>query len=71
MCFTAAITCSLALWASQGFRWGARLHAPRGMKVAFMSDERITTFICWICGKPVPTRECTTDAIGHPVHENC
>ena len=34
--------------------------------------ERLTTFTCWICGKTIPLKECdTTDAIGHPVHQDC
>ena len=33
--------------------------------------ERITTFICAICGKPVHLAECEVTDIGDPVHESC
>ena len=34
--------------------------------------ERLTTFICSICSKPIPLEECeNTDAWGSPVHKEC
>jgi hypothetical protein len=36
-----------------------------------MRDERLTTFLCRICGKPVSLQECITDDIGEPVHKDC
>ncbi len=33
--------------------------------------ERITTFTCWICNKSVSLQDCTTDALGYPVHKDC
>jgi hypothetical protein len=36
-----------------------------------MRAERLTTFLCHICGKPVSLRECTTNAKGEPVHPDC
>jgi hypothetical protein len=36
-----------------------------------MRDERLTTFLCQICGKPVSLQECTTNALGEPVHPGC
>ena len=33
--------------------------------------ERLTNFVCVICGKPVLLQECTTNAFGEPVHRDC
>jgi hypothetical protein len=33
--------------------------------------ERLTSFICSICQKPVSLQACTTDAFGGPVHPDC
>jgi len=36
--------------------------------------EGLTTFICWICSKPMSLEECekeTRDALGYPVHHDC
>jgi hypothetical protein len=36
--------------------------------------ERLTTFICWLCKKPMSLEECekeTRDAMGYPVHKVC
>ena len=33
--------------------------------------ERITTFNCIICGKPVRLDECKVTDLGDPVHETC
>lgn len=37
-----------------------------------MRNERLTTFTCRICRKPVSLQECITgDAMGEPVHPDC
>jgi hypothetical protein len=36
-----------------------------------MRNERLTTFTCRICRKPVSLEECITDDIGEPVHPDC
>jgi hypothetical protein len=37
-----------------------------------MADQdKVRSVICWICEKPIPLQDCQTDAIGHPVHEDC
>jgi hypothetical protein len=36
-----------------------------------MCAERLTTFTCCICRKPVSLQECITDAIGYPAHPDC
>lgn len=33
--------------------------------------ERLTTFVCAICGKPVRLGECKVNDFGEPVHEEC
>jgi len=36
-----------------------------------MRNERLTSFTCRICRKPVSLQECITDDIGEPVHPDC
>jgi hypothetical protein len=38
-----------------------------GMK----KPERLNTVACYISSKAIPLHECSTDALGYPVHENC
>lgn len=33
--------------------------------------ERLTTFVCAICGKPVRLEECKVNDLGEPVHQLC
>jgi len=33
--------------------------------------ERITTFTCALCGRPVHLAECKVNEMGEPVHETC
>jgi len=33
--------------------------------------ERLTIFVCVICGKPVRLEECKVNDLGEPVHELC
>jgi hypothetical protein len=32
---------------------------------------RISTHLCWICGKAVTLEECKVDEYGMPVHDEC
>jgi len=33
--------------------------------------DKLSSVLCWVCGKPVPLSECKNDDCQHPVHEDC
>ena len=34
-------------------------------------QDKMTSVVCWMCGKSIPLEECKTDDHGHVVHEHC
>ena len=34
-------------------------------------QDKTTSVVCWMCGRPIPLEECKTDDHGHVVHEHC
>jgi len=54
-------------------RYHRKLTVPAliGVGMGPKMTDKLSSVICWVCGKPVPLSESKTDDCQHPVHEEC